>query len=211
MLKSNLCRSVISASLSWSLIFTSAASASSGVTNVTGGTISNFDSGNRTLGYTFTPQNNVIIDTLGLWDNQGDGLDASHIVGIWNSAGALKANVTIAAGTANSASGPIIQGGQVRSAPTFIFLTAGQTYTISALYNNDDEFISAADGFTMSPDFTYIDERLSAGNSGFSFPTLTSSRLGILGPSFTYVNAAPEPTSLTLIATTPLLTRRRRY
>src|SRR5215475_9938250 len=50
----------------------------------------------QTIGWTFTPQSNVIVSSLGVWElDTSVPLTQSHAVGLWTSAGTLLASVTV--------------------------------------------------------------------------------------------------------------------
>src|SRR5262249_34980977 len=54
-----------------------------------------------TLGWSFTTNNRIVVDRLGVYDDNGDGLSESHLVGIWDSARNLLVQATV--GSGNSA------------------------------------------------------------------------------------------------------------
>src|SRR4051812_48165491 len=50
-------------------------------------------------GWRFSMNTSEVVDGLGVWDYQGNGLSAPHQVGIWTDAGTLVASAFVAAGT----------------------------------------------------------------------------------------------------------------
>ena len=94
---------------------------------------------NHTLAWIFTANTPMEVTHLGVWDNDTDGLLASHRVGIWDAGGTLLGDTTILSGTGSPTAGGVIGAGTWRYEPINISLAAG-TYTIGALYNADDDF-----------------------------------------------------------------------
>ncbi len=68
----------------------------------------------------------ITIDALGVYDKDGDGLAASHEVGIWDAGGALLASVTVPAG------GGVLEGAFRYIDIDELTLTAGESYRIGA-------------------------------------------------------------------------------
>lgn len=60
---------------------------------------------NYTLGWAFSTTSQISLTALGYFDRGENGLVVSHDVGVWNSAGALVASATVAAGTSNALDG----------------------------------------------------------------------------------------------------------
>ncbi len=152
--------------------------------------VNNFSGTNRTLAWIFTANTPMEVTHLGVWDNDTDGLLASHRVGIWDAGGTLLGDTTILSGTGSPTAGGVIGGGTWRYEPINISLAAGR-YTIGALYNSDDDFESDASFVTASPFIAFDEERFSNIGSGFVFPTNTAGRNGLFGPNFQF--NIPEP------------------
>jgi len=162
----------------------------------------NVSSSDMTLGWSFDVDSDILIKKLGVWDDLDDGLDAAHQVGIWNDAGDLLVSTTVQSGTASPTEGPVVAGGQFRyEAIEFVdqvVLSAGETYVIGALFDDDDDFIW--DGSSMSTASEIIfGEQLYADGNGFELPEnpFPSPRYGYFGPNFMFV---PEPSSGVLLA-----------
>ena len=61
---------------------------------------------NGTVGYEFTVGSTPLyVSELGYFDNNNDGLNTAHNVGLWNSFGELVATATVSAGTGATLSG----------------------------------------------------------------------------------------------------------
>lgn len=152
-------------------------------------------------GWRFTVDDDIYVESLGLFDNDSDGFNASHQVGIWDATGAtLLASTTVQAGTASAAQGPTIRFGVFRFesiAP--LALSAGESYIIGANYVSDDQFYYAAFDISSSSSISSITGVRSDAGSGFVAPMLGASNR--FGPNFTFTTAAepvPEPSTLAL-------------
>ena len=157
------------------------------------------------IGLQFTPDQALLLDSLGVYDNGGDGLSVAREVDLWRVADqVLLASVTVGAGLAGT-----LDGGFRFAAITPVLLTAGSLYRVSAVYVNgqgtdDKVFLStptAGPGVTLSPETYYI-----AGDTA-AYPTSFDSNWRSTA-NFTIV---PEPGSALLVAlgTVGLLARRR--
>lgn len=160
-----------------------------------------------TVGYQFTPLQDISVSRLGIWAD-GSALGNAHDVGLWTDGGVLLASVSIPSG------GGVLSGGFVYLDATPTALAAGSNYRIGATYvSNDltdrnvydllsiDAFsfdsaiqlnIAAATYNTTSPvlDFPYD---LGWFNIGFPAEQGFS-----LGPNFEF-SVVPEPATLALL------------
>jgi len=148
--------------------------------------------GPGTAGYEFTegalPQ---IIQSLGVWDESGSGLTASHTVGIWDfTTQTLLASATVVPATATDLGGFWYQ---ALAAP--LTLQANHSYAIGAQYADVDFDLARANvpTVTTSTSITLGDALLST-SSGFAFPDLNVSLAdrGFFGPNASTI-AVPEP------------------
>jgi hypothetical protein len=182
----------------------------------------------QTLGDVFTPSSDITVTNLGVFDYQDNGLGETHAVGIFDKSGALLASTSVSAGTAN----PLDDHFRYAAiAP--LKLTAGQTYTIAALYLTLSDVIGYANigGISANPDIGlpgFSARYALTGATDLYFPTDTvlASAPFYIGPNFLYTitnspsigaqtpSAAPLPPSLLLLGSglvgLGLLGRRRK-
>jgi hypothetical protein len=153
-----------------------------------GGSLGSVSDGPSTYGFQFTVGNPLALTALGFWDEAGDGLQESHMVGIFTTAGALVASALVPAGTG----GTLISG--FRYVSLAVALLPG-TYNIGAFYGPGtlDRAIFAATGFSVDPQITYNGAHFAVG--GFVNPSNSASGLnpGVFGPNFLIAPAAPVP------------------
>jgi hypothetical protein len=167
------------------------------ITNTTGLTLGN---GPFTLGWSFTVNSDITIMALGVFDADQDGLAERHEVGLWSSDGTLLASTIVGAGTADPLTAQFRYSGI-----TALTLTAGQTYTIGAVWNNLlDGLIYPGDatGFSTPADISFMETRFAVGGA---LANPTSNTGGVLpayfGPNFLFdaAGTVPEPASLLLL------------
>lgn len=145
-------------------------------------------------GWRFDVNTDIMVDGLGVWDDEGDGLNESHEVGIWTEAGVLVTSATMPSGAAM----PLVDDFRIISiSPTL--LTGGNRYRIGAYYSptNDDGIVTALATTSTISEITYLDRAFLETTGGFTFPTGFNSAVlaANFGPTFTVV---PEPSSLLL-------------
>ncbi len=148
---------------------------------------------NITRGWDFSPTADISVSSLGIWDRNSDGLVNSHTVAIWDAAGSIVAQTTVASGTV----APLID--RIRyAAITPVELTGGQSYTIGAHFPTVSDFASqtkppnavAAAGIVLQ---SY---RVSV---GFTKPTGSNLGFSAIGPNFLFTTVVPEPTTALLL------------
>jgi hypothetical protein len=183
-------------------ILTSPAQAQTQALDFTGGSGAN-SGGNHTHGWAFTISVPVTVTQLGLFDQGNNGFVNSHQVGLWDNAGNLLTSTTIGSGLSGTA---VVSGsgfGAFRYVDTASVVLASGTYVIGASYvNSDADTIRvSATSTTMTAGFAFVEGR-TLQNSGFGFPSATTSGNRSFGPNLRIANAAaPEPGSLALILT----------
>jgi hypothetical protein len=145
-----------------------------------------------TAGWAFTLSNPVLLTDLGVWDQNGTGLNESHSVTLWTSAGTP---VVGAQGTVPSGTGPTLTNGFRYISISPVLLAAG-SYTIGAFYRLSSETIAIeASSISTASGVIYGGSRLRGGNgfpSGDSFGFSNS----YFGPNFQFTapptNGVPD-------------------
>ena len=165
------------------------------------------------LGYSFVANVATNVVSLGIWDQDGDGLLNRHEVGLWAANGTLLASAFVGAGAAG-----ILDSGFRFTDIAPVPLTAGQTYYVAATFNgpgDGDVFVDNVTSVLAAPQITYDSPRLGFG-SALSFPALVGSGTnGYWGGNVRLdaTQAVPEPTTMVLLGSglaTAFLRRRRR-
>jgi len=168
---------------------------------------------NFTYGFKFTPQTNIVVDSLGFYDAGSDGLASGHRVGIWTAGGVLLASTTVTTGN-STLSGPVVNGGQFRftTIPDFA-LSASTTYVLGgAIEGAPDIWYAAGTNISTAPSLVSVSPTGEFVSGNFVFP---SGNFGnrYAPVSFT-VRAIPESTTLAIfglgLAGLGVMRRRRR-
>ncbi|HEY1128874.1 MAG TPA: DUF4082 domain-containing protein [Roseateles sp.] len=166
------------------------------ISNISGPTLGN---GPFTLGWSFTVNSDITVTALGVFDADQDGLAERHAVGLWSSGGTLLASTIIGAGTADPLTAQFRYSGI-----TALTLTAGETYTIGAVWNSLlDGLVYPGDAtdFSTPADISFVETRFVEGGA---LADPTSNAGGTLpayfGPNFLFdaAGTVPEPASLLL-------------
>lgn len=148
-----------------------------------------------TLGWSFTTTQPISISALGVWDWGDDGLNESHVIGIWDSTGSsLLCEGTVATGT-NS---PLDSGFRFTTVLTGQTTLDAGSYILGAYCHgaSAEPVISgiSAGTLTEGPEITFGENRMLLGAS-MAAPTSTLGSVydpGLFGPNFQYI-AVPEP------------------
>ena len=154
----------------------------------------------RTVGWSFVANQNLVVEGLGVYDVDGDGLGMAAELGLWAETGQmLLASATVPAGTSE----PLTSG--FRFVPVSpVNLVAGQTYVLgfNTLRGGDLAYHNVP-SFTTSPLITYGQPRNSDANTGFAFPDIFDARIpnGIFGPNVLFQDSTPipEPATVSLL------------
>jgi Domain of unknown function (DUF4082)/PEP-CTERM motif len=168
------------------------------VTLTTPGTL--YGGGQYTLGFRFTVNSAVSITSLGVFDDNADGMSDRAQVGLWDTAGNLLTSTFVPAGTAGDLEGLF----RYASIAPYA-LAVGTEYVIGSYTTDDASSLGTGQGGTGSIDplVNVIRDQYSNFNNTFSFPSTTDSIASgaWLGANFRFdANAVPEPTSLALVA-----------
>lgn len=150
----------------------------------------------RTAGWSFTVGDlPLLVDALGVFDVNGDGLASAVTVGLWDEATAtLLVSVTLPAGMSGT------EDSGFRFLPVSpVVLAANQTYVLGAeLVTNGERAFFDVSSFTTASDIVYGSALASAPDTGFAFPDqLAPVDNGVFGPNLAYT-VIPEPSTLTL-------------
>jgi hypothetical protein len=185
--------------LLWAVLLTLAATGQAqtpAVTSFTGGvSFLGIDGTARTVGWTFTANNYLIVSALGFWDsNTSDDLLASHQLGLWTAAGSLVTSVSV------QANDPATGNWRYHALAAPVLLAPGQ-YVIGATVTNpasDDYVRVPVSGGTVTTlaSIAVGMSAISPSASGFAFPDTTEvGNLARFGPNLEV--APPSPPSIT--------------
>jgi len=158
------------------------------------GLTSNTSLTNNTYGYEFTTSRGLTVKSLGIFDADFDGLAEDHIIGIWE----LGNNTALGSVKVLSGStSPLVNGFRYVDLANKIFLNAGSTYRIGALYlgagHSLTECISNCSSST-NYGITIRDSFYSTPQSpSLTYPNFqTSVSPGYFGPNF-QIEEVPAP------------------
>ena len=155
-------------------------------------------------GWEFTVDVPIVVTHLGLFDDDDDGFDIAHLVGLWRVSDSTRLSMAlIGVGTAN----PLLD--HFRYADIVdVSLAVGETYVIgfySSTTNQDAMILNAGD-LQVHP-FVNITQALSTGaGGGFLMPDTPCSG-DRFGPNFQFI---PEPAMLVLLGLSSVILLRRR-
>lgn len=139
------------------------------------------------IGWRFQVNTNIAITSLGVYDENSDGLNSSHPVGLYNDAGILLASVTVPSGTA----GTLVNNFRYANLGSTLYLTSGQIYRVAALHliaggdNYSGCFSPCGDSYP--PEISYLGNRFT-GSPVLVFPTGNQANIvaGIHGGNFLF-------------------------
>lgn len=179
-----------------------AASAQVSIITSLGPGTANASGGDNTLGFDFTVGDTPLTVTeLGLWDENGDGLENSHWVGLWDDTGALLTSVNVSSGT----TAILDNGFRFTSLATPVILQAGHVYVLGASYltaDADRVILNYGGGSQAGSDPAITLGNLHYTNGGgFTFPGIDAGYGSEIGPNAIFAGpvSVPEPSSLSLI------------
>lgn len=162
--------------------------------------------GNGTWGWQFTVLAPIVVDGLGVFDRDADGLATAHTVGLWReSSAALLVSTEVTTASALVASTSAAGAWRVETvAPVRL---APGSYVIGAYYPAGSSGLALDGGvrnatISTMPEIAFAIARGSAGSFGMPGSLFNNYSPGVFGPNFTASPApsVPEPTTLTLLA-----------
>ena len=163
---------------------------------------------NGTLGYEFTPLQNITVKQLGYFDFGQNGLTNAPpigwpLVGLWHTDGTLIAQTSVT-------SADPLQGFYRYATIPDTPLVAGTTYVIGGRTESDPVTDTRFATISQSPDISFGLARFHP-SSNLNFPTSSAPGFIYTEPNFTYTVATPEPSIVLIFAliaiTAPLAIR----
>lgn len=159
-----------------------------------GGILSNFPSA---TGWWFTPNQNLSVTSLGIYDHGSAGFASTHDIGIFTTGGATVVSTTIGSGLSGTFVAGTVAGTRFVSVPATTLLSGTDYYIFGNNFVTDD-FVFGNTAVTHAAELTWNGFADGASNSIFSTAGLFGGSRGNTGPSFLF-NTVPEPAALTLL------------
>ena len=146
-----------------------------------------------TIGWEFTTSTDISLDSLGVWDELGDGLAEEHAVGIWGLDGTLLTSAIVGSGTSSTLESSF----RWVDIPSFS-LDAG-SYVVGAYFSDNLDRGAARSSYTTANEITF-NQNLFLYNNGFTLPTSHWQDYdgGNFGANFKFTSSVPEPSALFL-------------
>lgn len=155
------------------------------------------NTGTWTLGYSFLVNSPITVTGLGVFDDNSDGLNVSHDVGLWDANGNLLASTTVGAGTVAP-----LNGFYRMASISGVSLTAGNIYYVGSVNGIDnDGWLQDPSSLVAAPEITYLSRQFEFSGGGLVFPDLAGSgSTGYFGGNFEFgTSTVPEPGSLLML------------
>jgi len=150
--------------------------------------------GNWSLGWKFTVNEPIVVEALGFYDDQKNGLTQTHDVGIFNSAETLIVSGQVQPGD------PLVSWWRWTTV-TPTTLVPGESYQIAAV-TGDENYTYIPTGFVAAPEVNFLLDSwyLPPGGGVLAYPNSTDNLVGYFGPNFaTEVVSVPAPGALLLL------------
>jgi hypothetical protein len=151
--------------------------------------------GPGTAGYDFTiGDSSYPINSLGIWDASGSGLNTSHAVGIWDATSHLLLASVVVTPTSTVLNG-------FWYAPVQpLTLQPSTTYRLGAQYADVDFDLARGNATSVVTDHGTLGDAYLSSSSSFSFPEIdvAGANSGFFGPNAAFL-AVPEPVDEALI------------
>jgi hypothetical protein len=118
-----------------------------------------------TLGFDFTVHSALLVTHLGIFDQNANGLGASHQVGLWTNTGSLLAQVTIPSGTAATLDDSF----RYLALDTSVLLNPG-VYVVGARMDGFEIYAQKATIENLTGLVSYGTSRLHNADTSFTYP-----------------------------------------
>jgi hypothetical protein len=152
-----------------------------------------FTNGSWSIGWGFMVNESIVVNGLGFYDDQKNGLSQTHDVGIFDSTGALVV------------SGQVQQDDPLNSwwrwtSVTPTTLVAGQSYQIAGV-TGQENYTWNPEGFLTASEISFMSD-LYTSSSTLVNPLSSSDVVGWFGPNFSFTgnNVVPLPGAVVLLA-----------
>jgi hypothetical protein len=145
-----------------------------------------------TFGWSFAVNGPISVTSLGYYDENQDGLDTDHEVGIFDSNGVLLISTTVSSGT-----GGTLSNGFKMASITPLSLAAG-TYTIAGFSQNTTDRALFNATLTTAPEISFIEGYIYTFDPQFAFPQTTVSGISLTSVNFEFDAETPEPSTMLL-------------
>jgi hypothetical protein len=148
------------------------------------------------LGWAFTVNEPILVQSLGFYDGQKNGLTESHDVGIFNSAGQL-----VVSGPVQPADPLISWWRWTNVTPTL--LVPQESYQIAAVTGTTDSYTGEITGLVVDPRVNYLlDSYFGRSVGALTYPDSSDQSTGYFGPNFSS-DPAPVPVPGALLLLVP--------
>jgi len=152
-------------------------------------------------GWEFEVTSTITVDGLGYWDDDSDGLDQGHDVGLWTLAGTLLASTTVTNASTPEANGTGLGRWLFSDIPQLVLGPGNYVLGATNIANDTDSVIISGVVSTI-PAVEYVNARDSGGSSSvLVFPGEVIGYTGVFGPNLRLADDSSVPAP----ATIPLL------
>ena len=151
-----------------------------------------FDNFTDLVGWQFTVNNTITVNSVGFYDNPANGISLSHPVGIYD----VATQALVVSGTVGPTDPYSNWFNWASVSPTV--LLAGHNYDVMTILGSDNRTWNP-NGISFNPNITYVQSEYCDGVSILAFPCATDGLLGHFGPNFNIRTSSPVPEPGTLV------------
>jgi hypothetical protein len=160
---------------------------------------------NESVGNSFTVNQNIWVQSLGIWDENSDGLVNAYNVSLFDDNQLLLSGASVFSGTSSR----LEDGSRWTYLSEAIMLTVGKTYTLATYRPNFSDLFQwvILGNVDISSEINLLsDQYVSGSNGGLAkFPSRGESRSGIFGVNMQYsttdpTTSVPEPSTLIIFS-----------